>query len=118
MTLALPIQTQAVDTLTTQALSQDRLNKMAAKKTTSEKNLEQIERTAKEFESVFITEMLKPMFEGLEVNKMFGGGKGEEVFKSMMLDEYGKIIAQKGGIGLADNIMAQLLEYQEQTQSR
>ena len=73
----------------------------------------ELSRVAKDFEAVFLTEMLKPMFEGLEVDGMFGGGKGEEVFRGMILDEYGKILADKGGIGLADNIKAELLKLQE-----
>ena len=73
----------------------------------------QLEKVAKDFEAVFLTEMLKPMFEGLEVDSTFGGGKGEEVFRGMLMDEYGKIIADQGGVGLADNIKAELLKLQE-----
>ncbi|HOO49806.1 MAG TPA: rod-binding protein [Alphaproteobacteria bacterium] len=69
---------------------------------------------AKEFEAVFISEMLKPMFEMIDVDDTFGGGKGEEVFRGMMVQEYGKIIANQGGIGLADHIQAELLKVQEQ----
>ena len=74
----------------------------------------QIDEAAKQFESVFISEMLKPMFE--EVNKadpMFGGGKGEEVFNGMMVDQYGKMLSERGGIGIAGRVKAELLRLQE-----
>lgn len=78
------------------------------------KNIKEIEDTAKEFESVFLAEMLKPMFEGIETDGMFGGGKGEEVFRSFLLKEYGDIMTQAGGIGLADHVKEQIIQMQEQ----
>lgn len=74
----------------------------------------EIRKTAEEFEAMFITEMLKPMFEtNGEVEPMFGGSHGEEMFKSLMIDEYGKNVAANGGIGIADSIEAQMIKYQE-----
>lgn len=75
---------------------------------------EQIEGAAKEFEAVFVSEMLKPMFEGLELEAPFGGGKGEEVFNSFLLQEYGKMVAQTGTIGIADHVKQELINIQEQ----
>ena len=74
-----------------------------------------IRKAAEEFESVFATEMLRPMMEESndDVDPIFGGSFGEETFKSMMTDEYGKSIANAGGIGIADSIEAQMLKYQE-----
>lgn len=78
-------------------------------------SLEQIEESAQEFEAMFLSEMLKPMFEGvMEPDSVFGGGKGEEVFSGMMLQEYGKLIAQRGGVGLADQVKAEMIRLQEQ----
>lgn len=78
------------------------------------KRIEKIEETAQEFEAVFIAEMIKPMFEGIETGGMFGGGKGEEVFRGMLLQEYGKLIAQNQGIGLSDQVKQQMILMQEQ----
>lgn len=71
---------------------------------------------AKEFESVFISEMLKPMFETIDVDETFGGGKGEEVFRGLLVQEYGKILSNQGGVGIADSIQAELIKTQEQGQ--
>ncbi len=72
-----------------------------------------LDRVSKDFEAVFITEMLRPIFDSVEVNSMFGGGRAEEVFRSMMLDEYGKTISRAGGIGFADDVKAELIKIQE-----
>ena len=77
------------------------------------RNLEKIQEKAEEFEAVFLATMLGPMFEGIETDGPFGGGHGEEVFRSLMLQEYGKVMAKRGGIGLADHIMQSMLAAQE-----
>lgn len=73
---------------------------------------------AKDFEAVFISEMIKPMFDMIETDEMFGGGKGEEVFRGLMVQEYGKMIAAQGGIGIASHVQAELLKMQEQSQTQ
>jgi Rod binding domain-containing protein len=91
--------------------------KIAAQKTApavSAKDIARAEETAKEFEAVFVSEMMKPMFEDISTDGMFGGGKGEEVFRGMLLQEYGKMIAQSGSIGLSDQIKQQMILMQEQ----
>lgn len=85
-----------------------------AKSAGAVKNMKQIEEAAQDFEAMFLTEMIRPMFS--EVNKpnpTFGGGKGEEVFNGMMLQEYGKIMARAGGVGLAEHVKAEMIRIQE-----
>lgn len=78
-------------------------------------NIRKIEEKAQEFESVFLSEMLRPMFEGIDVDPLFGGGKGEEIFSGMLVQEYGKKIAQRGSIGLADFVKKELIRIQQET---
>lgn len=80
-------------------------------------DMKKLDEAAQEFEAVFIGEMIKPMFEGLETNSMFGGGRGEEVFRGFMIQEYGKIIAQTGSTGIADQLKAAMIELQEKAQA-
>ncbi len=75
-------------------------------------NMAAIDETARDFEAMFMTEMLKPMFEGIQPDETFGGGKGEEVFNSLMLDEYGKTMASTGTVGIAELVKQQLIEMQ------
>lgn len=77
-------------------------------------DLEKAEKAAQEFEAVFIAEMLKPMFEGIKHDGMFGGGKGEEIFHGMMVQEYGSMLAQTGGIGIADEVKATMIRMQQE----
>lgn len=70
-------------------------------------------KAAQDFEAVFITEMLGQMFSGISTDGPFGGGQGEAMFRSLMLDEYGKQIAAQGGIGIADSVTKALLKHQE-----
>lgn len=74
---------------------------------------QKINETAQEFEAVFIGQMLQHMFAGVEVDEEFGGGHGEEMFKSLIVDEYGKLMAKSGGIGLADHVRQEMLNLQE-----
>lgn len=76
--------------------------------------LEKAKETAKKFESMFITQMLNHMFEGVNADKgPFSGGQGESMFRPMLMDEYGKMIANRGGFGLSDKITRQLMASQE-----
>jgi Rod binding domain-containing protein len=86
-------------------------NKMAA---TDPQQMERTREAAEEFEAVFLSQMMAHMFSGIEVDPTFGGGKGEEMFRSMMVEEYGKNFVDKGGIGIADQVQAKLIEMQSQ----
>lgn len=70
-------------------------------------------KAAKEFESVFISQFLGSMFSGIKTDGVFGGGQGEEMFRSLMIDQYGKQLEQRGGFGLAEAVTRQLLKTQE-----
>ena len=72
-----------------------------------------LDEVAQDFEAMFMAEMLKPMFEGVKPNSMFGGGKTEEVFKGLLIQEYGKLAAQTGQIGIADAIKNEMIKMQE-----
>ncbi len=77
-------------------------------------NAEQAREAAKEFEAVFISQMLGMMFEGASAaDSVFGGGKAEEIYQSLMVNEYGKQMAQNGGIGISDAVLSTILQMQE-----
>ena len=79
-------------------------------------NVSAAKKAAQTFEGIFISEFLGNMFEGISTDGPFGGGQGEAMFRSLMMDEYGKQIASRGGFGLADAITKSLLAHQEQRQ--
>ena len=69
-------------------------------------------RAAKEFESMFLAEMLAPMFQGLARSTLFGGA-GQEIWSSLLTQEYGRVLASRGGLGLGESVMRQLVQQQE-----
>lgn len=76
-------------------------------------NVAAANKAAKQFEGVFMSEFLGSMWEGVSTDGPFGGGQGEAMFRSLMLDEYGKQMATSGGLGLADAVSRQLIHEQE-----
>lgn len=80
------------------------------------KNYDKITAKAKEFESVFLAEMMKPMFESVEVDPLFGGGNAENIFRGMLTEEYGKKIASTKGIGIADYVTRELIRAQQEAE--
>ncbi len=79
-------------------------------------NLRQLQKVAQDFESLFLSQALQPMFANVEPEGPFGGGPANDIWKSMQVEEYGKAIAKNGGIGIADVVMKQLLIAQENAQ--
>ena len=77
-------------------------------------NQEAMRRTAEAFEASFLSQMLKPMFEGLSTEAPFGGGEGEAVWRSFLIDAMAQQTVKAGGLGLADSVMAQMIKMQEQ----
>lgn len=74
---------------------------------------EAAKKASQEFESVFISQMMEMMFEGIKTDGPFGGGHAEGLFRSLMIKEYGQQVARSGGIGLADSVYQEILKMQE-----
>ena len=72
--------------------------------------------TAEAFEASFLSQMLKPMFEGLSTEAPFGGGEAEGTWRGFLVEAMAKQAVRGGGIGLADQVVAQMLKMQEQEQ--
>jgi flagellar protein FlgJ len=67
---------------------------------------------AQSFEAQFLSIMLQQMYAGVKTDGPFGGGLGEEMFRSLMTEEMGKQMARAGGIGLADTVQREILKLQ------
>lgn len=77
------------------------------------KDLAQAKETAQDFEAFFMTRMMESMFDGISTDGMFGGGHAEKIYRSMLLNEYGKVMAKTGNIGISDSIMDTIIQMQE-----
>lgn len=74
---------------------------------------EKIDQVAQEFEAQFITQMLENMFSTVDTDPVLGGGESEKIYQSFLNDEYGKLIAKTGGIGVADHVKREMIRLQE-----
>ncbi len=77
---------------------------------------EETRKVAEEFESFFVAQMFEYMFAGISTDGPFGGGHGEKIFRSLLIQEYGKVIGGQGGLGIADAVERELLQLQEVAQ--
>jgi len=71
------------------------------------------QKAAKQFEGMFITQFVGEMFSGISTDGPFGGGQGEEMFRSLMIDKYAQGLEAQGGFGMAASVKAQMLKMQE-----
>lgn len=72
-----------------------------------------IRRAAEEFETVFLSAMLKPLFSDAGGKGLLDGGPAQDVYRSMLRDEYAAILSQSGGVGVADMVQREMLKMQE-----
>ena len=87
-----------------------RMERAAKAKATA--NMAEVDKAAEEFEAVFLSQMLQHMFAGVDFTPE-ADGAGEEIYKSMLVDEYAKLMSRSGGIGVADHIRREMLKLQE-----
>ena len=76
-------------------------------------DVKKAQESAESFEAFFMTRMMESMFEGVSTEGMFGGGHAEKIYRSLLLDEYGKEMAKVGSIGVKDYVMNAILQMQE-----
>lgn len=93
-----------------QALSQIRQPAAPTATTAQSRALEQ----AREFESVFLAQMLSTMSAGLGEKTGFDGGHAESQWRGVQNEQMARqMVRAGGGIGLADQIARELLRHQE-----
>lgn len=70
-------------------------------------------RVGRQFEQMFLSQMLAPIFETIRTDGPFGGGHGERMMRSFQVDSYAQSLVARGGIGLAPRIANEILRMQE-----
>jgi flagellar protein FlgJ len=75
-----------------------------------EKDIKKVKELAKDFESIFLEQMLRTMRSSIQKSGLVDGGNAEEIYRSMLDSEYAKLMAGEGGAGLAQMIERQLLQ--------
>ncbi len=76
--------------------------------------------SSKQYEAVFMSQMMQAMFKEIDMNPMNeGSSAAEDTYKGMMTNELGNAVSRTGpGIGLADPIYKSLLEAQIASQEK
>lgn len=72
----------------------------------------QMEKTAQEFEAIFLAQILNGLTNGLEGDGPLAGAESDP-FASMLQDEYAKLISKSGGVGIGDAVLKEMLKMQD-----
>ena len=67
-----------------------------------------LEKTCSEFESIFITYMLKSMRSTVDDDGLFGNDNESKIIKSMFDENLARTISEKGGMGLGKMLFESL----------
>lgn len=76
-------------------------------------SVEEAQKAAEDFEAFFLSKTMESMFDGISTDGMFGGGQAEKIYRSLLINEYGKAMAKTGSVGVADEVMRSIIEMQE-----
>ena len=79
-------------------------------------NLAAAKKTGQNFEAYFLSQAFENMFSGLGTDPLFGGGSGESVYRSMMIQEYSKVAARTNSTGIGAEVTREILRMQERQQ--
>jgi Rod binding domain-containing protein len=74
---------------------------------------DRLREAAEAFEAFFIAQYLEHMSSGLKADGPFDGGQAEENWRSVLNQEFGKAVARRNGIGIADTVYREMLKLQE-----
>lgn len=93
------------DTSDAAALKARQLQRQSQTGGLSEKQRLQAKKVSQDFEAMVVAMMLKSMRETVGKDKLTGGGHGEDVYRSLLDQEYAAVSVKRGGgMGLAKMI--------------
>ena len=104
----------------TTSMEQGQSNALAAltARTKTTRNADEIDKTAKDFERMALSQMLAMMETDTDISdSMFGGGSAERAFKPFLTEEYARGFSDRGGIGIAAAVKNEMIRLQEALQT-
>jgi Rod binding domain-containing protein len=82
--------------------------------TLTQGQIAKVRQQAEEFEGVFLNTLTKELFSSIKTDEgSMGGGFGEETWRSMQSEQLAASMAQNGGLGIAEQLLPDLLAMQE-----
>ena len=76
-------------------------------------NVAAAKKAGEDFEAFFLSQSFENMFSGIEADPLFGGGNGESVYRSLLVQEYSKVAAKSGTTGISADVTREILRLQE-----
>jgi peptidoglycan hydrolase FlgJ len=70
-------------------------------------------KAGQDFEAFFLSQTFENMFAGIDADPIFGGGKGESVYRSLLLQQYSQVAAKSGSLGIGAEVTREILRMQE-----
>jgi peptidoglycan hydrolase FlgJ len=70
-------------------------------------------KAGEDFEAFFLSQSFENMFAGIEADPLFGGGNGESVYRSLLVQEYSKVAARSSSTGIGAQVTREILRLQE-----
>lgn len=71
------------------------------------------QKAGQDFEAFFLSQAFEQMYSGVDADPLFGGGNGESIFRSMLIQEYSKVAAKSGVTGIGAEVTREILRLQE-----
>ncbi|MGT2434761.1 flagellar assembly peptidoglycan hydrolase FlgJ [Bradyrhizobium betae] len=87
----------------------------AALQKVSPKQQAKAQKTATDFEAMFLNSMFSQMTSGLKGEGPFGDTTGTGVWRSMLTEQYSRNFAKAGGVGVATEVYRTLIMQQAKT---
>ncbi len=87
-------------------------NRLMTEQKVGARDVAEIKKISDEFESMFLNLVMKSMRDTVQKSGLVDGGNAEDIYKSLLDDEYTKMMAQQRSTGIADNIEEFLLRAQ------
>jgi len=72
-----------------------------------EEKLKQLKETAKDFESIFVHNLMKSMRQTVQKTNLISGGNAENIYQDMLDENYSKIVSKRADFGIARKIYEQ-----------
>jgi len=76
---------------------------------------EKLKKACKDFEALFMSQMLKSMRQSIPQTGFLGKGLGNDIYQGLMDHELSKKLSQSKGLGLGKVIYRQMLKREEKT---
>ena len=96
----------------TNTLQQAQLQAKRTEGPRDSKYLSQLQKVSKDFESIFLSYMLKQMRKTVPEDPIFGNSNAKDIFQDMYDDATSRDLSKAGGIGLASILYKQLATIQ------